>query len=252
MYWCLGMQASASTWIYNVALDVARVLFPEQPVKGFFIAYQGGLRQLEGCTALPVLKSHGVDHATGAGLSQTVRAILVSVRDPRDSVASLMRYHNKPFREALQEVEYAAMTCARFASDKRATTLRYETGFTEDRATIDKIAAIFEKPLNPSLREEMFQKSRREAIEKLISNLEDRPTAKRAGDDVYDAERQWHKLHANRTGAVGKWRSILTERQVARIELRLQNWMADFGYEPSIMPRLLDRVVNLVDRMRAA
>lgn len=246
------MQASASTWIYNIVLDLAPVLLPDRAVKGVFIAYRGKLAQVQDPTIKYVVKSHGVNDATAAGLSEHAQSIIISIRDPRDAVASLVTYHSTSFREALYEVELAADSCARFAHDKRTILLRYETRFTEQPETIDRIATVFGKPVAAEVRDRLFNNSRREVIDRLISGLESRPTAKRDGEDVFDAERQWHKVHAGRTGAVGKWRSILTDRQVARIELRMQDWMRDFGYEPSQKPDIVDRVVDLVDRVRAA
>jgi hypothetical protein len=250
VYWCLGMQASASTWVYNLALDLARLFMPHQPVKGIFVPYRGHLQQLD--DTVPVVKSHGVDAPTEASLSRRAHAIIISIRDPRDCVASLVKYHNSAFWEALQDVEYAAATCAHLANDRRAIFLRYETQFTEKPETIDQIAAVFGQPLSPAQRNLAFQNSRREAIEKLISKLEQCPSAQRAGNDIYDAERHWHKVHANRTGAIGKWRDTLTPRDVARIELRLAPWMREFGYLPGTKPKLIDRAADLFERFRPA
>jgi hypothetical protein len=248
VYWCLGMQASASTWVYNLALDLARLFMPYQPVKGVFVPYRGHLQRLD--DIIPVVKSHGVDAPTEATLSRRARAIIISVRDPRDCVASLVKYHNLSFWEALQDVEYAAATCAHRANDGRAILLRYESQFTEKPETIDQIAAVFGQRLSPDQRNLAFRNSRREAIEKLISNLEQCPSAQRAGDDIYDAERHWHKVHANRTGVIGKWRDHLTARDVSRIELRLAPWMREFGYLPGTRPKLIDRAVDLLERVR--
>lgn len=244
------MQASASTWIYNVTLDLARLFISDQPVKGVFIPYRANLQQLQDPGAISVVKSHGVDASTEAGLSARARVIIVSVRDPRDCVASLVKYHNIPFGEAVQDVQQAALTCARFAKDKRSIFLRYESQFTEKPETIDQIAAVFGHRLTEDQRNHAFQNSRREAIEKLINDLEQRPTAQRIGNVIYDAERQWHKVHANRTGAIGKWRDIFTPRDIARIELRLAPWMREFGYLPGTKPKLIDRAADLFGRVR--
>ena len=245
------MQASASTWVYNLTLDLARLSMPHQPIKGIFIPYRGNLRQFDDTSAVPIVKSHGVDASTESGLSQHARAIIISIRDPRDCVASLIKYHNISFREALQDVQHAAATCAHLAKDKRSVFLRYESQFTEKPETLDQIAAVFGQRLSEDQRNQTFRNSRREAIEDLISNLEQHPTARRVGNDIYDAERQWHKFHANRTGAIGKWRDIFTPRDAARIELRLAAWMHDFGYLAGTKPKLTDRAADLFERFRS-
>ena len=244
MHWCLGMQASASTWIYNAALKIAPILTPDVPSRGRYVPYRGKLGFLDDA-GLHIVKSHGVDASTEAELGKRATSIIISVRDPRDAVASLMLYHSANFKQALMEVERAAATCARFATDPRATVLRYETRFTEDPATIDRIAVIFGHELPRHDRDRIFEESRRENVEKLISNLERLPSAERAGEDLYDSNTQWHKLHAGRTGEVGKWRRALSQGQIARIEARLFDWMGTFDYTPTRSPGLVARLMNL-------
>jgi Sulfotransferase domain len=241
------MQASASTWIYNATLKIAPILVPDAPAKGRYVAYRGKLGFLDD-PGLHIVKSHGVDAPTEAELGKRATSIIISLRDPRDAIASLMLYHGENFKQASSEVERAAATCARFAADPRAIVLRYETRFTEDPATIDRIARIFGRELPRHDRDRIFEESRRENVEKLISNLEHLPSAERIGEDVYDSKTQWHKLHAGRTGEIGKWRRTLSEGQIARIEARLFDWMSGFDYPPTRSPGLVTRLMNLARR----
>ncbi|HEY6434293.1 MAG TPA: hypothetical protein VIZ17_20150 [Acetobacteraceae bacterium] len=245
MQWYLGMQASASTWIYNAALKIAPILAPDRPATGRFVAYHGKLAFLDEPNLLHIVKSHGVDAATADGLARHATSILISVRDPRDAVASLMLYHSQDFKHALTEVERAAYTCAQFMGDSRTSLLRYETRFTETPDTIDLIARAFHRPLPHEARDQIFNDSRRENVEKLINKLEQLPTARRAGDDLYDSETQWHKLHAGRTGEIGKWRHALNDAQIARIEARLFDWMQKFEYAPTRTPGLIAKLKNM-------
>jgi len=245
LHWCLGMQASASTWIYNAALKIAPILVPDVPAQGRFVAYRGKLGFLDD-PGLHIVKSHGVDAPTEAELGKRATSIIISLRDPRDAVASLMLYHSENFKEALTEVERAAATCARFAADPRAIVLRYETRFTEDPATIDRIAGIFGRELPRQDRDLIFDESRRENVEKLISSFEQSSRAQPAGgEDFYDPDTQWHKLHIGRTGEIGKWRRTLSEGQIARIEARLSDCMGSFDYTPTRSPGLVTRLMNL-------
>jgi hypothetical protein len=111
-----------------------------------------------------------------------------------------------------------------------------ESRFTEDPATIDRIAGSIGRELPRHDRDRIFEESRRENVEKLISNLEQLPGARRAGEDLFDLDTQWHKLHAGRTGEVGKWRRTLSEGQIARIEARLHDRMANLDYKPTRSP----------------
>lgn len=239
------MQASASTWIYNAALKIAPILVPDMPTKGQWVPYHGKLAFLDDPGLHHIVKSHGVDAPTEAELGRRAASIIISIRDPRDAIASLMLYQSVNFKHALMEVERAAITCAGFVRDPRALVLRYEARFTEDPATIDRIAGVFGRALPRPDRDRIFEGSRRENVEKLIRNLEQLPSAERDGEDIYDSNTQWHKMHAGRTGEVGKWRRTLSEGQIARIEARLFDWMRSFDYTPTRPPGLVARLMNL-------
>jgi hypothetical protein len=248
LHWCLGMQASASTWIYNAVLKVAPILIPDTPAKGRFVAYHGKLGFLDEPGQLHIVKTHGVDAQTQLELGKRATSIIISIRDPRDVVASLLLYHDTNFKQALMEVERAAVTCANFALDPRAFVLRYETQFSEDPVTIDRIAGVFGCELPRHERDRVFAESRRENVEKLINNLDQLPSARRYGEDLFDSETQWHKLHVGRTGEIGKWRRTLSEGQIARIEARFFDWMRRFEYRPTRPPGLVARLMNLARR----
>ncbi len=236
MLWCLGMYASGSTWVFNAALEVAAVVVPSTPVVGRFVTRQDELDFLDDPARLPVVKSHDTDEAAAGELARRADTVLVSIRDPRDCVTSLMLYQHYGFDLALATIERTARFCARFASHPNAVLLRYEAGFIDDIATLDLIATNFGSALPEADRARIFAATRRAAIEAFIAKLETLPTALRheGSGDVVDTATQWHAHHADRTGEIGRWRKLLTRPQVAVIEQRLQDWMAAFGYRAEV------------------
>lgn len=232
--WCLGMYASGSTWVFNVVLKTAAALVPEWPAVGRFITSRAELDFLDEPATTSVVKSHDTDSVAAEMLARRADAILVSLRDPRDCVTSLMLYQQHPFPDALDWTEAAARFCSRMTAHPRAVVLRYESGFINAPATLDQIAACFARPLAPADRARIFAETRRQAIEHLIARLETLPTALRdeASGDVVDLATQWHTHHANRTGEIGRWRHMLSRDQVAETERRLGDWMRALGYQP--------------------
>jgi hypothetical protein len=114
----------------------------------------------------------------------------------------------------------------------------HDTGFIDDIATLDSIAASFGGGLTVSDRARIFAEMRRPAIETLIARLDSSATTQRhdASGDVVDTATQWHKHHAHRTGEVGRWRHMLTPQQAAAVEQQMQDWMAAFGYRADVAP----------------
>jgi len=236
MHWCLGIRGSGSTWVFNAVRKVALALAPDRPVLGPYIVRHAELPSLDDMTRLVIVKSHETDEAAAAELSEYAQAVWISIRDPRDCVASLMQYHGLAFDTALRDVEQDARFCDRFTTHPRARVLRYEAGFVDEPATLDRIAAGFGGVLAAPDRARIFAETRRPAIEAFIEQLDQLPTAVRPSPgNLVDTVTQWHNHHANRTGEIGRWRHMLTQPQAAAIELRLGDWMNAFGYPAELV-----------------
>jgi hypothetical protein len=235
MHWCLGIRSSGSTWVYNAVRKTAQVLHPDKPVLGPYIVTHADLPALDDRMHLVIAKTHETDDAAAAALSRHAQAIWVSIRDPRDCVASLMQYHGLDFDSAMQIVRRDARFCFRFVSHPRACVFRYEAGFADSPATLDRIAAGFGGALSAADRERIFAETRRPAIEAFIERLDEMPTALRpAPNDLVDPVTKWHRHHANRTGETGRWRHTLAPQQAAAIEQDLGDWMTSLGYRAEV------------------
>ena len=224
------MFASGSTWLYNVALAVAAALDPPRPVEGRFVFRTVDALGLSAPGIRHVVKAHqardGVER-----LASTADAILVTVRDPRDAMVSLMRHQGFSFNRALLNVRLAAEACVLLGGLPQAVTLHYEAGFIDDPRTIDGIAGHLGGRIAPDRRDRIFRDTRRPAIEALIARLEEQPTTIVDGDgDLYDRASHWHRHHAGRDGVSGRWRQLLYPAQIRGIETSLGDWMALFGY----------------------
>jgi len=232
MIWCLGMYASGSTWLFNAARAAASTV-QSRPVAA---RYAETLEALDGLdeTSLNIVKTHDLPRAAAAFMAAHADKILISLRDPRDAVASLMRYMRHRFPQALERVEKSAALCRQCSADERAVIFRYEAGFTDERASFDRLAEIFSGTLSEAQRAELFSASRRGAIEARIAQLERLPTMlhdARSGD-MLDTDTQWHRHHAGRSGEVGRWRAELPDEAARLVEQRMGGWMRQFGYLP--------------------
>jgi hypothetical protein len=230
LVWCVGMYASGSTWLFNAARAVAAVLYPERRVAGHYAETMKGLRHLP--PALNIVKTHDLGPAAATVLAKRAERILVSLRDPRDAVTSMMQHMGQSFPEALARVETSAQFAARHAGDPRASLFLYESGFTDAEASFDRLAEALGGALTPAQRQALFTATRRDRIEEKISRLAELPTAWRnpATGDLLDRDTQWHRHHAGRSGESGRWRRMLPPPEVAQIEQRMAGYMREFGY----------------------
>lgn len=232
LVWCLGMVASGSTWLFNATRAVAAVLYPGARVTGCFAGHFRDLRKLPGLDALNVVKTHGLPATAAAFMGAQANVILISLRDPRDAVTSMLQHMGEDFPTALTRMEKSARMAAAFARDPRALVLGYENGFTEGETVFDDLAAALGGRLTTAQRGALFAATRRERIEEKIFRLEELPTARYAPgtDDLLDHDTQWHRHHAGRSGESGRWRHLLPPHQAMAIEHRMAEFMREFGY----------------------
>jgi len=235
VHWCLGMYSSGSTWAYNVTRQIAASMDPSKPVQEHFVSGVVDVAALGRPGRTHIVKSHDIDNEnTVAEISRRANAIIVTIRDPRDAVTSVMLYQDRDFDRSLRQVEKSAHLCARFAGDQRSLLLRYEAGFIDDITTLDRIAESFHHPLPATERARIFASTRRAAIEAFIAELPQLPVVRinlRRPGHFADPVTQWHTHHAGRTGEIGRWQHMLTEAQVSEVERRLGDWMDRFSYQ---------------------
>jgi hypothetical protein len=227
------MYASGSTWLYNAARDTARALHPGRDIAGTYAERMDVLRQLRPA-ALNIVKTHDLGRAEAQFMAANATAILISVRDPRDAVTSLMQHMRHSFAKALERVERSGAFCGALAADPRAEILSYDAGFTDDPATFDRLAAALGGTLDDSQRATLHAASRREVIEAKIARIEELPTMSRdeKSGDVVDLDTQWHRHHSGRSGEIGRWRRLLPPEAARVIERRMSGFMQQFSYLP--------------------
>jgi hypothetical protein len=226
------MYASGSTWLFNALLKLGEALAPAMPLESRFVAHARDVGALGKDARLLLVKSHETDAAAEAALAAAADLVVVTIRDPLDVVASVMQYQNKDFAGALDLAEKSALQCARLAGDARAVKLRYESGFVDDPATLDLLAARLGAVLPPPTRAAIFAATRRREVERQIAALPGKAGVliNKESGDLLDPRTHWHSHHANRTGEVGRWRRTLSGARVAEIEQRLAPWMAAHFY----------------------
>jgi hypothetical protein len=219
------MYASASTWLYNV-VRMLNASDTSISLQTHFFGARSDFAGFDKHGVTNIVKSHEIEQdAAISELARRSEKIIVTIRDPRDAVASLMLYHRYEFSRALSHVTDAARLCVTFGNEVRALLLAYETGFFDERATLDLIAKHLALQIEARRLDEIFDASRRPEVEKFISRLGQLPGAlqDRVSGDMLDPTTHWHSYHAGRTGEIGRWKKMLTESQVAEVQGKLSD-----------------------------
>jgi hypothetical protein len=220
------MYASASTWAFNVVRQIFEVVEPER-LHAVFVSGKEKNVNWNASAKVTVVKSHEISgEARVLDVTRRSSRLLLSVRDPRDCIASLMQAHAYEFPRALSLVEESAALCKSYAKDRRAKLLAYETGFFEKVETVSDIAVHLGYQLSEGVAQTIYDSLRRTEVERYIGNL-----PRVAGilkdpvsGDLLDPRTQWHTHHAGRTGEIGKWRKVLKDNEAAEIMQRLSQY----------------------------
>ena len=233
VFWCAGMYASGSTWAYNIMRAVAAVGFADRVRTSRFAANKRDLAGIADGDALHVVKSHDLPADAATALLAQAPRLVITVRDPRDAVTSLMQYQDYPFDVAGHTIAKSTRFVLRLLEKGgEALVLRYEDGFTDDLATVSRIAGTLGIAIAPGAAAAILAAHRREAVERFIAKLPETPEVRPNGpQDWYDPATQWHKHHAGRDGEVGRWRRLLLPGQANAIEADCGPYMERFGYQ---------------------
>lgn len=237
IHWCLGMYASASTWLFNIARAIAETANLQGGYASGFVQSMSDIERMSGLDSVrvAVVKSHETYEGADDWLAPRASSILVTIRDPRDAVASIMRNQKYDFETAIEAATRSANTCARQMSDPRALVLRFEDNFTTGTNTIHRVASAMGYDIAQDAADRIHNSHTRAAVEAKIFELgrSSRILRQVGGPDYLDPETHWHLHHANRDGRIGVWRSAFGNSEVAQIQSRLGPLMEQLNYAPT-------------------
>jgi hypothetical protein len=233
LFWCIGLYASGSTWLFNAGKKIAASCGLGVGLASAFAGTEADLT-FPPDTVTAIVKTHELDDAAAALLTEYSRAIWLSVRDPRDCITSLMLYQQCTFDESIEMTKDAAQFCLRIIDHPRTTLFRYEDNFFDAPATLDVLASTFDCRLNAGDKARIYDETRRSAVEALIKTFPDLPSVVGQPEPGHfvDLNTQWHTHHAGRDGEVGRWRRMLSGEQIAVVHRVLGAEMVRLGYDP--------------------
>ena len=231
LIFCAGLYGSGSTWVFNVAAEIERLTAPGLKIAAVYGETLDEKLEREAAGAdVIVLKTHMPDAAMRIAATQTGSPAIVSIRDPRDGVASLMQRFSFSFDDAAQMVEKSCAALLRLVPVCRPLILRYEDRFTTGSGGIEKIAAHLGRELSDGEMATLARRLSSETVAAFVADLsasgyfDDRPFGFQCHPPT-----QWHPNHVG-DGLVGKYASVLSEAELADVCVRTAEFRARFGY----------------------
>jgi hypothetical protein len=225
---CAGQYGSASTWLYNAVHALAEAEWG--PVHRQFADNAEQLPPQADATTPLVLKAHAPTRGLRWVLARGGGRAIITLRDPRDAVASLMARFGFDYGFCRPRVEDACHTLPLLQAAMPCLVLRYEDGFSRDPATLGRVAEFLGLSPGPALLRQVFEQLTPDAVRARIAGLVEsgalgpNPTA-----HAHDGTTHWHPGHVG-DGLPGKFATVLTEGQAADIARRGAAFGEAFGY----------------------
>ncbi|TWB43807.1 sulfotransferase domain-containing protein [Nitrospirillum pindoramense] len=211
---CVGLPGSASTWSFNVVRELLSHAYGED---GFKSDYRNELDHHVGIGDRPkvplVLKTHHPDNMTQVRIAHEDIPAIITLRDPRDCVASLMQRFDLPFNEAFAYVLRSVRRVqACLVHGRRTLVFRYEEDFHNKLDSVARVADFIGVSVPDAVLRAIHEGLLTQTVKRTLAEMENSGRfAVNAGTDakpnLYDPVTHWHKTHIG-DGAVGKYKTL--------------------------------------------
>lgn len=231
---CAGLKSSGSTWLYNAViqiLEAGRARSGKRTSIATFYAENIGMFPPDAELAGQLVVKTHIPSASLQFLARFARAaIFITVREPRDAIASLMQRFDHEFANCLAEVAAGAERIVELSKAPNVLILRYEDGFYDRPEGVSRVAAHLGAKISASTRDRIFRSLTREEVKRKIDALERKGVFGRSPDpDRFDPKTHWHPGHVG-DGTIGKYQAVLSARQRSAVLAELQDYCRTFGY----------------------
>lgn len=227
LFVCCGLHSSGSTWLFNLVREICRS--QGVPFESLHRESEVNLPWHAFGSRLIVVKSHTIMSGFRTFVAEHPEPVVVTVRDPRDAVVSLMQRFKTSFDEALKTVAASAESLVALSRLRRVVVFRYEDEFVDSADTLARIAAML--GLHPSAedRAAILAALTPEAVRTKINDLIGAGVI-RDQEKAFDRESHWHANHVG-DRKIGKFRELLSVEQEREVVRQTREFCLHFGYE---------------------
>jgi len=162
--------------------------------------------------------------------------VILSVRDPRDCVASWIQMLEEDFSIFQPRLMKSCLAALRLAGLEYTHTIKYEDGATASMQTVIDIASHFGLRIPQDRAAALLGKLSPESVKEQIKQLTDAGRIDRSERLVSDAKTLWLPEHVG-DGRTGKYRELPSDDQIRSVNCWSRCYCKTFGYDvPAPMP----------------
>jgi len=240
---CSGMTRSASRWSYETCETLEMLRTPETRIDSGYLGETDGI--VDACVSQAMKASYDAlvynSHSFG---KRTLRMILCGIaknvytyRDPRDSIASIMRISGREYESAFQFVHSSLLLFDLFSADEHSLLLPFSETLNDPIGTTAKIATYLDFNLTKKQIVGVHFKTQKLSIDR---RNEQRRKIAYTSSDIKIIDRGLDTLHGGPTDVPkvdNPWRySALEINQFSDATKRLRKWLIKMGFSTSPIP----------------
>ncbi len=248
---CAGAKSSASTWLFNVvaevlrergAADEASYLRPSdtprraaENVRQFYADATESFPKFDAFADYLVIQTQRPSQTLRAFAVRSNVPVILTIREPRDAIASLMKRFAYSFDSAFRAVASGNEQILQLYRAGQPYVLRYEDQFYSREETVGAVAEFLDVELTEAVQRRIFNSLTREAVEKKIEAL------RRGGvfgsfirPVRHDPETRWQLGHIGDI-TTGQYAEVLNPAQQRRITSAAAEYAQEFGYPTEVV-----------------
>jgi hypothetical protein len=227
-------MSSASTWVTNVVRPLLTEYSDVPLVKGF----------ADTLSSLPPLKHKGhvmlKSHHPAADLillnAANATKTILTIRDPRDCVASLTQRFGRSFQQSVQDISsgLARLDALTF---ENVLPLYYEDRFFERVETVILIAEFLELRCGSQFAKEIAARFSLTNVKAFVQSIVDMPPedVRQHVDSIVHKETGFHTNHVTDARS-GKFRELLTPLEIQFVDATMGYAYRQYGYLSTSVP----------------
>jgi hypothetical protein len=230
-----GIPGSASTWVFNVVRELRMLQHDGRPVESFYSDWVAKVQQVlqdnQQMDRFLIWKLHEPDQHWRRFLSESRLPLILSLRDPRDAMLSLMERFGEAADHALDRVSVALERVIESVEFDHVA-LRYEDGFFERASTVRDLAVYLGVAMTDAQQARIFTAYQTASVKQFAEQIDTLPAARVRRVDTlhYDDVTQIHRRHIGNQ-RVGKWRDQFDADERKLLNARFRPFLDAFGYD---------------------
>ncbi len=226
----IGLHGSASTWVFNVVRELMATVVGEDAVLPLFaegVAELGNAATHAG--RYLIVKSHAGSPQLDAWLAAGQARLILSIRDPRDAVVSMVQRFGMSLNSAMLNLVYDCARMIRLAPEGHAV-LRYENRFFDDPGTVRELAEWLGLRVAPAAINTIFERYRTSAVRSLVQNLAALPVERQTTVRTVPGDNVTRFLSGHiGNGCSNKWQDLPSAMQDELMQM-FGPFLDHFGY----------------------